>query len=188
VLNMLHTKYIIGTGQQGETQVQVNDQSYGNAWFVNEIAWVKTADEEIKALDSLHKNKAVINEIYKKIIPENVGKIDSTASIQLEKYQPNQLIYKSKSNIPQITLFSEMYYPHGWKASIDGKEVEIFRANYVLRALVIPAGNHEIVFKFDPEIIRKGGTFSLISFIFFIVLIGIGIGYEFYKKKTTLKN
>jgi hypothetical protein len=188
VLNMLHTKYIIGTGQQGETQVQVNDQSYGNAWFVNEIAWVKTADEEIKALDSLHKNKAVINEIYKKIIPENVGKIDSTASIQLEKYLPNQLVYKSKSNIPQITLFSEMYYPHGWKASVDGKEVEIFRANYVLRALVIPAGSHEIVFKFDPEIIRKGGTFSLISFIFFIVLIGFGIGYEFYKKRTTLKN
>ncbi len=188
VLNMLHTKYIIGSDQQGETQVQINEQSYGNAWYVNEIEWVKTADEEIKALDSLHKNKAVINEIYKKIIPENINKIDSTASIQLLKYQPNQLVYNSKSNIPQVTLFSEMYYPQGWKASIDGKEVEIFRANYVLRGIVIPAGNHEIVFKFEPNIIRKSGTFSLISFVLFIVLIGLGLGYGFYKRKTIIKN
>jgi hypothetical protein len=181
-LNMINTKYFIGTGENGESQVQLNESAYGNAWFANEIIWVKNADEEIRALDSLRKNKAILHEKYKDLMPENIWISDTTATIQLEKYQPNELVYKSNSHIPQLTLFSEMYYPHGWKATVDGKEAEIFRANYVLRALVIPEGSHEIIFKFEPEVIQKGGKVSLISFIVFILTIFLSIGYFWFKK------
>jgi len=182
VLNMLNTKYIIGANKQSEIQVELNDSAYGNAWFVNEIIWAKNANEEIMGLDSLKNNKAVVNEKYRAIIPKNNWVVDSTAAITLEKYQPNELIYKSSSHLPQVALFSEMYYPNGWKATIDGKEFEIFRANYVLRALYIPAGTHQIVFKFEPEVIQQGGSISLISFIAFLVSIGLAFGYVKYIK------
>ncbi len=182
VLNMLNTKYIIGATKQGEMQVELNDSAYGNAWFVNDIIWVKNANEEIMALDSLKKNKAVVHEKYRALIPKNGWVVDSTSTIKLEKYQPDALIYKSSSHLPQVALFSEMYYPKGWKATVDGKEFEIFRANYVLRALYIPAGTHQIVFKFEPEVIRQGGTISLLSFILFIVAVGLVLGYVQLKK------
>ncbi len=185
VLNMLDTKYIIGATKQGEMQVELNDSAYGNAWFVNDIIWVKNANEEIMALDSLKKNKAVVHEKYRALIPKNGWVVDSTATIKLEKYQPDALIYKSSSHLPQVALFSEMYYPKGWKATVDGKEFEIFRANYVLRALYIPAGTHQIVFKFEPEVIRQGGTISLLSFILFIVAVGLVLGYVQLKKNRT---
>ncbi len=185
VLNMLDTKYIIGATKQGEMQVELNDSAYGNAWFVNDIIWVKNANEEIMALDSLKKNKAVVHEKYRALIPKNGWVVDSTATIKLEKYQPDALIYKSSSHLPQVALFSEMYYPKGWKATVDGKEFEIFRANYVLRALYIPAGTHQIVFKFEPEVIRQGGTISLLSFILFIVAVGLVLGYIQLKKNRT---
>ncbi len=185
VLNMLDTKYIIGATKQGEMQVELNDSAYGNAWFVNDIIWAKNANEEIMALDSLKKNKAVVHEKYRALIPKNGWVVDSTATIKLEKYQPDALIYKSSSHLPQVALFSEMYYPKGWKATVDGKEFEIFRANYVLRALYIPAGTHQIVFKFEPEVIRQGGTISLLSFILFIVAVGLVLGYIQLKKNRT---
>lgn len=184
VLDMLDTKYIIVAGENGEKQVQINDNAYGNAWFTHDIEWVKNADEEIKALDSLHKNKAVINEVFENLVPKTVQTPDSTAQISLQSYKPNQLIYRSETQKEQLALFSEMYYPHGWIATIDGKSAPIFRANYVLRALVIPSGNHEIIFKFEPEIIHKGGKISLISFIVFLVLM---LGSLFYYFKTKLK-
>jgi len=185
VLNMLDTKYIIGATKQGEMQVELNDSAYGNAWFVNDIIWAKNANEEIMALDSLKKNKAVVHEKYRALIPKNGWVVDSTSTIKLEKYQPDALIYKSSSHLPQVALFSEMYYPKGWKATVDGKEFEIFRANYVLRALYIPAGTHQIVFKFEPEVIRQGGTISLLSFILFIVAVGLVLGYIQLKKNRT---
>lgn len=182
VLNMLNTKYIIGRDQNGQTQVQVNDLAYGNAWFANDIVWVNNANEEIKALDSLNKNKVVFNNVFKKSIPANVAN-DSIAQIKLTHYAPNKLTYESNANSEQIALFSEMYYPHGWKATINGKNAEIFRANYVLRALVVPAGKNEITFSFEPEVINKGGNISLISFITFIVLTSIAIIYQLKFRK-----
>jgi uncharacterized membrane protein YfhO len=183
VLNMLHAKYLILGNDKGQTQVQENPDTYGNAWFVNSVKWVTSADEELQALDSLEKNKAVLNEKYKPLIPENLWMIDTTATIQLTKYQPNEVHYHSKSHIPQLTLFSEMYYPYGWKAFVDGKEYEILRANYVLRALVLPEGAHDIVFKFEPDVVKKGGKISLISYLVFLVILLMGIFFIFKKKK-----
>jgi len=180
VLNMLNTKYLILTDEKGTKQVQVNEENYGNAWFVSDITWVSSADEEIKALDSITKNRVVLNEKYQSSILENFWIQDSTATIGLEKYETNALYYKSNSHIPQLALFSEMYYPHGWKAFVDGKEHEILRSNYVLRALIIPEGTHEIVFKFEPEVVQKGAQYSLFGYLIFATLVIIG---WFFRKK-----
>ncbi len=183
VLDLLNAKYLIVADKTGQTQVQANDSVFGNAWFANDITWAKNANEEMIAMDSISKTKAVINEQYKKLIPQQLIPTDSTATIKLESYQPNALVYRSDAKQAGVALFSEMYYPKGWTATIDGKPTEIFRANYILRALVLPAGKHEIVFKFDPEVIKKGGNISLISFLLFIKLVLLGIGYYFYTNK-----
>ena len=180
VLSMLNTKYFILDDENGNKQVQENYKAYGNSWFVSDIKWVNSADAEIKALDSLTKNKAVLNEKYREFVPKNSWLIDSTATIILEKYQANQIRYTSNSQLPQLALFSEMYYPYGWKAYIDGEEFEILQANYVLRALVLPEGKHDIIFKFEPEVVRKGGLYSLTGYLSFIGLLVFG---WFFRKK-----
>lgn len=178
VLNMLNTKYFIIRDQNRQDQVQINDFAYGNAWFANDVVWANNADEEIKTLDSVNKNKVIFNTNFKKIVPSNI-KNDSTAQIKLMHYAPNKLTYESIAHTAQIAVFSEMYYPHGWKAKINGKDVEIMRANYVLRSLVVPAGKNEITFSFEPEVIKKGGNISLISFITFILLTLLAIIYQY---------
>lgn len=180
VLNMLNTKYLMLSDEKGTKQVQINDEAFGNAWFASKIKWVSSADEEMQALDSITKNQIVLHEKYRESIPENNWLIDSTATIQLEKYQANKITYTSNSHIPQLALFSEMYYPHGWKAYVDGTQYEILRANYVLRALQIPEGTHEIVFKFEPEVVQKGASYSLVGYLLFVGLIITG---WFFRKK-----
>jgi len=180
VLNMLNTKYLILADDKGNRQVQENEEAYGNAWFVSEIAWAASADEEIRGLDSISKNKAVLHEIFRELVPENFWLQDSTATLKLEKYEANELHYKSDSHIPQLALFSEMYYPHGWTALVDGNEYEILYANYVLRGLFIPEGTHDIVFKFQPEVVQKGAWFSLVGYLIFIALVLFG---WFFRKK-----
>jgi len=180
VLNMLHTKYLILSNENGEKAIQLNEESYGHAWFPSEIKWVKSANEEIKALDSLNKNTAILRQSYKDLVKATTWMIDTTASIKLTKYSPNEINYKSESHLPQLALFSEMYYPYGWKAFVDGKEFEIMRANYVLRALFLPEGTHEIVFKFEPKVVQKGAWISLIGYFIFIILAIIG--WVFRKK------
>jgi uncharacterized membrane protein YfhO len=180
VLNMLNAKYLILTNEKGQKQVQENDKVYGNAWFVSNIQWVADANEEIVALDSLSKNLAIIDNKFKKNIKESIQK-DSLASIQLTNYAPNQIDYESNTQTTQLALFSEMYYPHGWKALIDGKEQEIICANYVLRALVVPKGKHRIVFKFEPEVVQKSALFSLVGYLLFLLII-VGWGVKIYLK------
>ncbi len=180
VLNMLNTKYLILADEKGNPTLQNNEEAYGNAWFANEVVWVKTADEEIMALDSLSKNKVILNQTYKRLIPENIWMVDTTATVKLTSYKANEIHYTSNSRIPQLTVFSEMYYPHGWNAYMDGKKYEIMRANYVLRALILPVGKHEIVFKFEPEIVSKSGRISLFAYLAFVLFIGLG---WFFRKK-----
>jgi len=180
VLNMLNTKYLILADEKGNQQVQENEESYGNAWFVSKIDWVQSPDEEIRGLDSITKSSAVLNEKFRDLVPENIWLQDSTATLKLEKYEANEIHYKSDSHIPQLALFSEMYYPHGWTALVDGKAYEIIRANYVLRALVLPEGTHDIVFTFEPEVVQKGAWFSLVGYLAFIALI---ISGWFFRKK-----
>ena len=183
VVNMLNTKYIIVPDKQGQARLQKNGSANGNAWFVNQVEIVRSADEEIKALDSLKtKEKAIVNIEFKSLLPKADFRKDSLAIIQLTNYQPNELRYKSKTQSEQFAVFSDMYYKNGWNAYIDGKKVPIIRANYVLRALIIPKGKHEIVFKFEPAVIKKGTVISLISYA---LLVLIPIGWFFIEKKKT---
>jgi len=174
VLNMLHTKYLIIPDEKGQVKLQKNTETYGHAWFVNEVIFTHTADQEIKALDSITKNKVILREEHRKLIPKDIWMTDPKASITLTAYQADEVSYKSSSHITQLAVFSEMYYPYGWKAYVDGKEFIIMQANYVLRALILPAGEHEIVFRFKPEVVQKGAAISLVAYIAFFLLVILG--------------
>ena len=180
VLNMLNTKYIIFPDDNNRANVQLNDEANGNAWFVRSIQFVENADEEIKALDSINtKELAIVNREFQKELENFNFQKDSAASIQLVNYQANALTYESNSTVDQIAVFSEMYYKDGWNVYVDGKLNSHFRADYVLRAMVIPQGKHKIEFKFEPEIIKTGNTITLVSYAF-LILIPIG---WFYKER-----
>jgi len=181
VWNMLHTKYIIYPDNEGEARLQQNMETNGNAWFVNEVVFVETADEEIMGLDSLKtKEKAIINTSFKTDLNNSIFKKDSLDMIKLISYQPNEIKYESKTSDEQLAVFSEMYYKKGWNAYLDGTLVPHVRANYVLRAMTVPSGEHEIIFKFEPAVIKKGNTVTLISFA---LLFLIPISWFFMDKK-----
>ncbi|MBK6263781.1 YfhO family protein [Marivirga sp. S37H4] len=175
VINMLNTKYIKFGAEAG--QVIVNQAALGNAWFVRNLQKVNTPDEAIEALGNIDtENTAVINS-SEFTVAEN-SFMDGT--IELDSYAPNQLEYSSKNADKGLAVFSEVYYPKGWKAYIDGKEVEILQVNYVLRALEIPAGEHEVVFKFEPQAYYIGNKIMMGSSIVLILLL---LGSLFYSVK-----
>ncbi|MBQ0147177.1 MAG: YfhO family protein [Flavobacteriaceae bacterium] len=183
VLNMLNTKYIIH-GNIQEPKIELNPTAFGNAWFVGKVKSVNNANEEILALNDTYLDKQVI---LRNEIAQNLPKVavDSTASIQLTSYTPTKMVYKASTNTDQIAVFSEIYYPHGWKASVDGKEVDILKANYILRALPIAKGQHEIVFTYEPQVITTGKTIMLVSNALLIIVIvgGTFLGYKKCKKE-----
>lgn len=187
-LNMLNTKYVIQSNEQGMPMALQNPSANGNAWFISKVKILNTADEEMKALDKLKtKEEAtfVKPKLVKKAYNFNTGK-DSTATIHLVSYKPNRLKYVSTNSKDGFGVFSEIYYPKGWKATIDGKETQIYNVNYVLRGLEIPAGKHTIEFKFEPQVVKTGSIISLISSIAILVLIGFGIFS--WRKQTNNEN
>jgi hypothetical protein len=186
VIDMLNVKYIIQTDEKGEPKAVVNPVANGNAWFVKELKMVKNADAEMKALDKLDtKNVAVANEFEFgsrfKNDPKKFIK-DSLATIQLTSYKPNHLSYVSKNKNEGLAVFSEMYYKDGWNAYIDGSKSDYIKVDFVLRAMTIPAGNHKIEFKFEPQVVKTGSTITLISSIGMLLLLVGGIFYERKKK------
>jgi hypothetical protein len=183
ILNMLNVKYVIQTDKEGKEYPIINPDANGNAWFVNQVKWVKNTDEEMKALDKLNsKNVAVINEKEFSDIKNKSFAKDSLATITLDSYQPNDLKYTSNNSKEGLAVFSEMYYGKGWKALIDGKETSIMRADYALRAIVVPAGKHSIEFKFDPQVVKTGSMITLVSSIGMLFLLVGGIYFERKKK------
>ena len=186
VLNMLNTKYFINAAPNTQQPVAVeNPEALGNAWFVNGVNWVDNADDEMAALDTNDpRETAIIDKQFKEILPEIPTALsrDSLASITLTEYLPNKLVYKSQSDESRVAVFSEIYYPHGWKAFIDGEEVAIARANYVLRAVAVPAGSHEIVFTFYPtsEIVTERIAYTGIGLLVVLVLLS---GFTFLKSR-----
>ncbi|NJB82583.1 YfhO family protein [Wenyingzhuangia aestuarii] len=171
VFNMLNTKYFITPNEKGEKQVQRNPDANGNAWFTSNIIEVNNANEEILALSDFDaKNDVVVN-----TNEFSVAKVvqDTTAVVTLKSYQANQLIYEYQSEKPQLLVFSEIYYQPGWNAYIDGAFTPHFRANYVLRAMNVPAGKHVIEFKFEPQVIQQGSMISLLGYGLLIVLSGL---------------
>lgn len=185
VLNMLNTKYFIVADNKGEKQAQLNPYANGNAWFVNEIKLVDSANKEMMALDSLQtKFEAVIdNRQLDQTINLTFDK-DSTATISLKKYDVTELTYESKTNRKQFAVFSEIFYKDGWNAYVDGQLAPHYRVNYVLRGMIVPEGNHTITFKFEPKVIQKGGLISLISYI---ILILVSVGWLLYDEKKKKK-
>jgi hypothetical protein len=166
VLNMLNTKYFIN--QKG--QAQQNPVALGNAWFVNNINVVPNADAEIAALNGLDvKNTAIVDIRFSAQIIDGLD--NTNATITLAEYKPNYLKYSSSSSKKGIAIFSEIYYEKGWNAYIDGELNPHFRANYILRAVQIPTGNHIIEFKFEPSTYKTGETISLASSIILLLLL-----------------
>jgi hypothetical protein len=175
VLNMLNAKYFIQKDRNMNTQnYQANPEALGNAWFVNEIKYVKTADEEMRSLDSFNaKQTAFVRETFKSSLPANLTP-DSAGTVKLIKNDNDIITYTSQAAGDQFAVFSEVYYPGGWKAYIDNKEVPIVRVNYVLRGLAVPAGNHSIVFRFEPEGYFTGKKLTTIfSWLLFAMIAAV---------------
>ncbi len=179
VLNMLNVKYVFQEDEEGRSYPALNPNANGNAWFVEKLLVVKNADEEIRALDSLEvKNTAVVNTTTFKSLKRFDFDKDSTASVLLTDYTPNHLKYQSKNSNEGIIVFSEMHYPNGWNAYVDGTLVSHFKVNYVLRALNVPAGEHTIEFKFEPKVVETGSRITLASSVILGLLVLGVIGYS----------
>lgn len=178
VLNMLNTRYIIGGESQETAKAQSNLNAAGNAWFVNSFQMVQTPNEEIAALDSfVATDEAIIHQEYSNYL--SGLNLQKGGSIRLTDYKPNHLTYESDAPSEQLAVFSEIWYgPNkGWQAYVDGQAAEHIRANYLLRAMRVPAGKHKIEFRFDPPAYRAGKTVSLIaSSLILLALLGC-IGY-----------
>ena len=167
----------------GNQYPTVNPNANGNAWFVSQIKTVSSADEEMKALDKFDsKNVAIVNTKEFTIQNKNFVK-DASAVITLDDYKPNHLTYTSTNTNAGLAVFSEMYYAKGWKAYVDGKETPIYRADYVLRAIEIPAGKHQVEFKFEPQVVQTGSLIALVSSIGMLLLLVGGIYIERKKIK-----
>jgi Bacterial membrane protein YfhO len=180
VINMLNTRYLIFPVQNGTFPLP-NPYAYGNAWFVNSIQYVKTANEEIESLYAISpKTTAVVNEKYKEALGNTAAATDSLASIRLVSYTPNHLKYETSANAEQIAVFSEIYYKQ-WQAYIDGKEVPIACADYILRALKVPAGKHIVEFKFDPQSIHTTETIAYIG-LALLLLAALFLIFQTWKK------
>jgi len=180
VLNMLNTRYVIY--DLNSTPLR-NPHNMGNAWFVNGFQIVKNADEEIAALKTIvPENQVLIDQRFEKYVEGKNFQKDLNGSIVLTEYEPNYLKYSAKAATEQLTVFSEIYYDKGWKAYVDGKEVPHFRVNYVLRALVLPAGEHIVEFKFHPTSYYIGNKISLASSLLLILAIA-GYAFSEFRKK-----
>ena len=187
VLNMLNTKYFILPNQQGGQPIaQQNPDACGNAWFVKSFKIVENADAEMKALDKFNpKDIAFIDKRFAEQVNNLKIQPDSLSNkIVLSSYQPNDLVYQSEAKTEQLAIFSEIFYRgnQDWKAYIDGQYKPHLRANYILRAMVIPAGKHKIEFKFEPESVEKGTKVDLIMSIALVGLLGLAIFLEVKKK------
>ena len=172
VANMLNAKYFIVEGDNGRPEVMVNPDAMGNAWFVDEVRCVDTPREESDALNAIDFSKqAVTDRQFSSMVPEPNT---FSGEIALLSYAPDRLVYSSSCEGEKTAIFSDIYYPYGWKAYIDGAPVAHFRVNYVLRALNVPAGEHEIMFEFRPDSIYKGFRVNaLFRYIMYTLIISL---------------
>lgn len=182
VLNMLNAKYFIVPGENGQPQAQQNPEAMGNAWFVSAIEWVDNANEEMSAMDNFNPAlTAIVDKRFANAIPDaSTLQSDSLNQIKLATFAPNVLTYTANvAKGPALAVFSEIYYD-GWRAYVDGKEVPIARVDYVLRAIEIPQGKHEIKFEFKPTSIAMTETIAYVSIAMLVIGL-LFIGYKQFK-------
>jgi len=184
VLDMLNTKYIIvADPKTGAVNMQANETACGHAWFVKSVKYAANADQEMQAISSFDpKNEAIVDQQYKSLLEGKTLANDPNSTITLTNYEPEHLTYQTGSATSQIAVFSEIYYKEGWKMYIDGVEQPYFRADYLLRAAVIPVGNHKVEFKFHPTSYYVGEDISLAGSILLVLALG-GVVYSESKNK-----
>lgn len=169
VINMLNTKYFIMPLQGGANAPLPNPYAYGNAWFVDKVSYVNNANEELSALGTTDlRHTAVADKAFSDVLGQSKAN-DSTATVRLEKYEPNQLEYSVSSKNGGVVVFSEIYYP-GWNATVDGVEVPVGRANYILRAISVKPGSHKVVLDFHPKSVSVTETIAYIATAILILM------------------
>ena len=183
VYNMLNAKYFIVGGPNNQPAAQVNPGANGPVWFIKAIKYVNSADEEMLALDSLHSRDTVVIDKREQAKVTATPQYDSSANISLVKNLNDNITYHSNAASSQFAVFSEIYYPNGWKAFIDEKETPVVKVDYALRGLSIPAGSHDIKFVFAPPSYVTGSTLSLIAGIISIVGL-LGCAFLLWRKKS----
>ena len=187
ILNMLNTKYFIfPAGQQRQTVPILNPHAYGNAWFVNKGQYVNNANEEIDALDSIIPTEtAVVDARFKDVLKGATESYkDSLSSIRLTSYAPNRLTYETNNAQDGIAVFSEIYYPDGWHVTIDGQPAELARADYILRTMYVPAGQHTIEMRFDPTSLHvtEGIAYGALALLVIGIIVAVLIAKRKYVK------
>lgn len=180
VLNMLNMKYAVVGNEQ--PMVVANPNAYGNAWFVDSVVLANTPNEESDALNTINLRNTLVTDVkYKDFVKDFYPKHDETAIIQLTKYAPDYVEYEYTAGVPGTVVFSEVYYPYGWNAYIDGQAADHFRANYTLRAMNVPAGSHHIRFEFRPATAEKWGKVSRTClYVMYLSVLGI-VGFSVYR-------
>ena len=178
VLDALNVKYILVPTENGDISIK-NPFINGNAWFVNEVKIVNSADEEMKALQNTNLKKvAIINQKDVLNFKNNLISKDTISSIKLVSYKSNYIKYFSQNDVEGLAVFSEIYYPKGWNVYVDGKINTHFRVDYILRGMKIPAGQHKIEFKFEPQVVKTGSRIALLSSILMLLLLISGLYFE----------
>jgi hypothetical protein len=187
VINMLNARYFIVPGQDRQPMAQRNPGALGNAWFVDEVKMVANADSEIVALTEFNPSSvAIVDQRFSNILNGFSPQRDNTGQISLESYQPNHLVYDYNASSDQLAVFSEIFYDKGWNAYIDGTPAEHFRANYVLRAMRLPAGSHQVEFKFEPSTYFTGERIALAGSILLVLFLG-GAIYFHTRRRTKVE-
>lgn len=182
VYNMLNTRYFVANGRDGAPQVQYNPEAFGNAWFVDSVLVVNNASEESDALKTLDlKHIAVMDSTYARYAIQSAA--DPTAEASVNAYSPKKIEYLTNCAEEKTLVFSEIYYPYGWKATIDGHAADLFRVNYMLRAMNVPSGEHKIVMVFEPDSVKKGDAIAFTCIAILIMTILGSLGYVIYKRK-----
>ena len=182
VLNMLNMKYVILPLQGGQTVPIQNPYTYGNAWFVNRISYVDNASQEIARVGKINlRQEAVADAKFKTQLGQAVPQ-DNSSMVKIVTYEPNKLAYEVKSDKGGVLVFSEIYYP-GWTATVDGQPVELGRVNYILRAMNIKPGNHNVVLSFFPKSIKTTETVAYVAYIILVLAILFSAFYEWKRKK-----
>lgn len=181
VLNMLNTKYIIVPLQGGQTVPLLNPYAYGNAWFVDRLTFADNANKEIERIGQIDlRHEAVADKRFADVLGEAVAQ-DKNSVAKLLAYEPNQLTYEVSSDKGGVLVFSEVYYP-GWTATIDGQPAELGRVNYILRALRVPAGKHQVKLAFFPKSVDTTETIAYVAYVVLLLIIVGGL-YDTWRRK-----